>query len=48
MPLAPEAPGRGRAAGRLRQAGWWRGESCDEVLMDAVRADFPGTSRVPA
>ncbi|SDU76303.1 GNAT family N-acetyltransferase [Jiangella alkaliphila] len=36
-----------RPAGRLRQAGWWHGESCDELLMDAVRADFPGPSRVP-
>lgn len=36
-----------RPAGRLRQAGWWRGEACDEVVMDAVRADFPGPSRVP-
>ncbi|WP_205629574.1 GNAT family N-acetyltransferase [Jiangella muralis] len=36
-----------RPAGRLRQAGWWYGESCDELLMDAVRADFPGPSRVP-
>ncbi|WP_116948308.1 GNAT family N-acetyltransferase [Jiangella endophytica] len=37
-----------RPAGRLRQAGWWRGESCDELLMDVVRADFPGPSRIPA
>ncbi|MBB5789878.1 RimJ/RimL family protein N-acetyltransferase [Jiangella mangrovi] len=36
-----------RPAGRLRQAGWWRGESCDELLMDAVRADFPGPSAIP-
>lgn len=36
-----------RPAGRLRQAGWWRGEACDEVVMDAVRTDFPGPSRVP-
>lgn len=35
-----------RPAGRLRQAGWWRGEACDELLMDAVREDFPGPSRV--
>lgn len=33
-------------AGRLRQAGWWRGESCDELLMDATQADFPGPSRI--
>ncbi|PZF80245.1 GNAT family N-acetyltransferase [Jiangella anatolica] len=37
-----------RTAGRLRDAGWWRGEPCDGLLMDAVRADFPGPSRVPA
>lgn len=35
-----------RQAGRLRQAGYWLGEVVDELLMDAVRADFPGPSAV--
>lgn len=37
-----------RMAGRLRQAGWWMGASCDELLMDAVPTDLPGPSVVPA
>lgn len=35
-----------RQAGRLRQAGYWLGEDVDELLMDAVREDFPGPSAV--
>jgi diamine N-acetyltransferase len=31
-------------AGTLRQAGYWLGEVCDEILMDAVAADFTGPS----
>ncbi|WP_327173563.1 GNAT family N-acetyltransferase [Streptomyces sp. NBC_01336] len=31
-------------AGVLRQAGYWLGEVCDEVLMDALATDFTGTS----
>lgn len=31
-------------AGRLRQAGYWHGQHCDELLMDALPADFPGPS----
>ncbi|GAA3047480.1 RimJ/RimL family protein N-acetyltransferase [Streptomyces olivoverticillatus] len=37
-----------RHAGRLRQSGYWLGESADELLMDAVPADFPGPSAVRA
>lgn len=35
-----------RQAGRLRQAGYWLDEVVDELLMDAVREDFPGPSAV--
>lgn len=31
-------------AGRLRQAGYWHGQRCDELLMDVLPADFPGPS----
>ncbi|WP_301542984.1 GNAT family N-acetyltransferase [Streptomyces mayonensis] len=37
-----------RHAGRLRQAGYWLGEPVDELLMDALPADFPGPSAVRA
>lgn len=37
-----------RPAGRLREAGYWLGEVCDEVLMDALAADFAGPSAVKA
>ncbi|WSX47266.1 GNAT family N-acetyltransferase [Streptomyces sp. NBC_00963] len=33
-------------AGALRQAGYWLGEVCDEVLMDALAADFTGPSAI--
>ncbi|MBZ6173359.1 GNAT family N-acetyltransferase [Streptomyces olivaceus] len=35
-----------RPAGRLRQSGYWLGEPVDELLMDALPADFPGPSAV--
>jgi len=31
-------------AGRLRQAGYWHGQRCDELLMDTLPTDFPGPS----
>lgn len=33
-----------REAGALRQAGYWLGQVCDEVVMDAVADDFAGSS----
>ena len=33
-----------RRVGPLRQAGYWLGEVCDELLMDALAADFDGPS----
>lgn len=35
-----------RAAGTLRQAGYWLGQVCDEVLMDAIAEDYAGPSAV--
>jgi diamine N-acetyltransferase len=35
-----------RVIGRRRQSGYWLGEPCDEILMDALPADFPGPSLV--
>ncbi len=35
-----------RPAGRLRDAGFWLGTSCAELVMDALPADFPGSSVV--
>ncbi|MFH8729202.1 GNAT family N-acetyltransferase [Streptomyces termitum] len=35
-----------RHAGRLREAGYWFGEVCDELLMDATASGFAGPSRV--
>lgn len=35
-----------RLAGRLRRSGYWLGEPCDELLMDAVPDEFPGPSAV--
>lgn len=35
-----------RHAGRLRDAGYWLGEICDEIVMDAIPAEFPGDSIV--
>lgn len=34
------------AAGRLRAAGYWLGQPCDEILIDALPQDFPGPSRI--
>ncbi|MFI9585078.1 GNAT family N-acetyltransferase [Streptomyces sp. NPDC052236] len=33
-----------QSAGRLRQAGYWLGRSCDEILMDAIADDFLGAT----
>jgi diamine N-acetyltransferase len=35
-----------KPAGRLRQAGYWLGEACDELIMDALREDYPGPSHL--
>jgi len=35
-----------RTIGHRRESGYWLGEPCDEVLMDAIPADFPGPSRI--
>ncbi|MFF4602105.1 GNAT family N-acetyltransferase [Streptomyces sp. NPDC001339] len=37
-----------REVGHLRQSGYWLGEPVDEILMDAIPADFPGPSAVTA
>ncbi|WP_232788976.1 GNAT family N-acetyltransferase [Streptomyces odonnellii] len=37
-----------RLSGRLRQSGYWLGQPVDELLMDALPEDFPGTSAVTA
>ena len=37
-----------RHAGRLREAGYWLGNTVDELLMDALPVDFVGPSAVPA
>ncbi len=37
-----------RPSGRLRQSGYWLGEPVDELLMDALPEDFPGSSAVTA
>ena len=31
-----------RIIGARRQSGYWLGEPCDEILMDAIKDDFPG------
>jgi diamine N-acetyltransferase len=31
-----------KPAGRLRQSGYWLGEVCAELIMDAVKEDFQG------
>jgi hypothetical protein len=31
-----------KQVGRLRRAGYWLGAECDEIIMDAIPADFPG------
>jgi diamine N-acetyltransferase len=33
-------------AGRLRQSGYWLGQPCDEIIMDALPSDLPGESAV--
>lgn len=35
-----------RTIGERRQSGYWLGEPANEVLMDAIPADFPGPSTV--
>ncbi|WP_455770120.1 hypothetical protein [Streptomyces cinereoruber] len=37
-----------RAAGTLREAGYWLGQVCDELVMDALARDFTGPSAVRA
>lgn len=37
-----------RTVGSLRQSGYWLGQVCDEVVMDALAGEFPGPSVVPA
>jgi RimJ/RimL family protein N-acetyltransferase len=37
-----------RAAGRLRQAGYWLGEPCDELMMDITQNEYSGDSVVKA
>jgi diamine N-acetyltransferase len=32
--------------GPIRQAGYWRGEVCDELVMDTLASDFTGPSAV--
>ncbi|MFJ4770422.1 GNAT family N-acetyltransferase [Streptomyces uncialis] len=33
-----------RTVGALRQAGYWLGKVCDEIVMDAVADEFTGPS----
>ncbi|MYX07490.1 GNAT family N-acetyltransferase [Streptomyces sp. SID8375] len=35
-----------RTAGNLREAGYWLGQTCDEVIMDAGAGEFEGPSIV--
>ncbi|MFG2827346.1 GNAT family N-acetyltransferase [Streptomyces sp. NPDC048434] len=35
-----------RTVGALREAGYWLGQTCDEVIMDAVAGEFEGPSVV--
>lgn len=35
-----------KTAGRLHESGYWLGEPADEILMDALRADFSAISAV--
>ncbi|MZE54393.1 GNAT family N-acetyltransferase [Streptomyces sp. SID5770] len=37
-----------RGAGTLREAGYWLGRVCDELVMDALARDFTGPSAVRA
>lgn len=52
--LAPNAPGIRayenagfKPAGRLRQAGYWLGDVCDELIMDATHDDIPRRTTLP-
>jgi diamine N-acetyltransferase len=31
-----------KPAGQLRRSGYWLGQSCDELIMDAIPEDYPG------
>lgn len=35
-----------RAVGSLRQAGYWLGQVCDELIMDSLADEFPGPSAI--
>jgi diamine N-acetyltransferase len=35
-----------KPAGRFRQAGYWHGQPCDELLMDTLREDYPGPTHL--
>ncbi|MBB4913457.1 GNAT family N-acetyltransferase [Streptosporangium saharense] len=35
-----------REAGRLRQAGYWLGRVCDEIVMDTLAEEFTGTTAI--
>ncbi|KAB2594517.1 GNAT family N-acetyltransferase [Streptomyces arboris] len=37
-----------RTAGTLREAGYWLGTVCDEILMDTLAGDFTGPSVIRA
>jgi RimJ/RimL family protein N-acetyltransferase len=37
-----------KPAGRLRQSGYWLGQPCDELIMDTLPDDYPGTSHFTA
>ncbi|MFF7625113.1 GNAT family N-acetyltransferase [Streptomyces cyaneofuscatus] len=37
-----------RTAGTLREAGYWLGTVCDEILMDTLAGDFTGPSVIQA
>nr|WP_258018341.1 GNAT family protein [Streptomyces noursei] len=34
------------AAGTIREAGYWLGQVCDELVMDALSREFSGPSQV--
>lgn len=36
-----------KSVGRLRRAGYWLGQVCDELMMDALAEEFAGPSVVP-
>jgi RimJ/RimL family protein N-acetyltransferase len=37
-----------KPAARLRQSGYWLGQPCDELIMDALPEDHPGPSQLSA